>query len=66
MAKVNPAAMAILAMKPKSAEPEESEDDDGDALHMAAVEMLQAVKANDGKALAEALRAAIISCKYED
>lgn len=63
-------AMAILGMGPKPSHEKEMDmdmEDDGDeALEMASEEMMSAIKRNDGKAFAEALRAAITACKYEE
>lgn len=56
-------AIAIMGPgKPVGAELEDDSGDLGDPVHMAAQEMLTAIKKNDGKALAEAIRAAVMAC----
>ena len=63
-------AMAILGMGPKPSVADgdgmDMEDNGDEALEMASEEMMAAIKKNDGKAFAEALRAAIAACKYEE
>lgn len=59
-------ALAVLGMPPRGEHSSASEEDsDENAVHMAAQEMLAAIKANDGVALAEALKAAVMACQYE-
>ena len=63
-------ALAILGMGKTKREgmpiavPEDESGDD--PVHAAAIEVLRAVKANDGVALAEALRAAVMSLRFEE